>query len=201
MADESDERRGKESVRSERSQLAKLSQAVKLADFMAILMVLATIFSAYSTWRTAEVTSLVFAVAYRPVLGVESVGLDAVDSSAPRIKIDYRNFSQIAALDVIVSARAVVGGKFVEPPGGEISSINAGIISPTVPHMFDAFLTPDLYRAVAAGKSNLQVRVRMLYKGPARAEQYCYFERFEYDYRAQMFNGAGGSDRCGSEVF
>lgn len=199
--DQSSERSGKESTRSDRSQLARLSQAIKLADFMAILMVLATIFSAYATWRTAEVTSLVFAVAYRPVLGVEKVAFEALDPSRPMIEVDFRNFSEIAALDAVVSVRAVVDGKVVKPPAGEISEMDAGIISPTVPHIFHAYLTPDLYQAVTAGKSNLQVRVRMLYKGPTHVAQYCYFERLEYDYRAQVFNSAGGSDRCSSEVF
>jgi hypothetical protein len=195
------ERRDKEIVKRERFQLAKLAQAIKLADFMAILMVLATIFSAFATWRTAEVTSLVFAVAYRPVLGVEKVAFDAVDSSRPTIRIDFRNFSQIAALDAIVDVHAVVEGKVVKPPDGEMSAMNAGILSPTVPHFFYAYLTPDLYQAVAAGKSNLQVHVKMLYKGPAHVTQYCYFERLVYDFRARVFNSAGGSDRCGTDVF
>jgi hypothetical protein len=195
------ERRDKEIVKRERFQLAKLSEAVKLADFMAILMVLATIFSAFATWRTAEVTSLVFAVAYRPVLGVEKVAFDAVDPSRPTIRVDFRNFSQIAALDAIVDVHAVVEGKVVKPPDGEMSAMNAGILSPTVPHFFSAYLTPDLYQAVAAGKSNLQVHVKMLYKGPAHVTQYCYFERLVYDFRARVFNSAGGSDRCGTDVF
>src|SRR5690242_6975523 len=102
---------------------------------MAILMVLATIFSAYATWHTAQVTRLVFSVAYRPVLGVEWAAFETADPFRPMIRVDYRNFSQIAALDSIVSVRAPVDGKFVNPPDGEMSSINTGIISPTVPHM------------------------------------------------------------------
>lgn len=195
------ERRDKEIVQHERFQIAKLSEALKLADFMAILMVLATIFSAYSTWRTAQVTSLVFAVAYRPVLGVEKVAFDAADSSRPTISVDFRNFSQIAALDAIVEVHAVVNGKVVKPPDGEMSSIDAGIMSPTAPHIFYAYLTPDLYQEVVAGKSNLQVHVRMVYKGPAHVTQYCYFERLVYDFHARVFNSAGGNDRCGTEVF
>jgi hypothetical protein len=201
MADGESEQRIKETVRRERFQFARLTQAVKLADFMAVLMVLATIFSAYATWRTAQVTSLVFSVAYRPVLGVEGAAFETADPSRPMIRVDYRNFSQIAALDAIVSVRPLVDGKFVNPPDGELSSISAGIISPTVPHLFHAYLTPDVYQGVTAGKSNLQVRVRMLYKGPMRGEQYCYFERLEYDFRARAFNSAGGSDKCGADVF
>jgi hypothetical protein len=49
MADDEHDRREREIIRTERSLLARLAQAVKLADFMAILMVLATFFSAYAT--------------------------------------------------------------------------------------------------------------------------------------------------------
>jgi hypothetical protein len=187
------ERREKEIVKREGFQLAKLSQALKLADFMAILMVFATICSAYATWRTAEVTSLIFAVAYRPILG------DAVDSAMPAIKIDYRNFSQIAARDAHLEVNAVVDGKAVMPPEGTTMAVEAGILSPSVPHFFYAYLRPELYQAVAAGKSNLQIRVKMSYRGPAHGTEYCYLERMVYDFRARVFNSAGGSDRCGSD--
>jgi hypothetical protein len=72
-------------------------------------------------------------------------------------------------------------------------------LSPSVPHFFYAYLRPDLYQAVAAGKSNLQVQVKMHYHGPAHATQYCYLERMVYDFRARVFNSAGGSDRCGTD--
>jgi hypothetical protein len=193
------ERLDKEIVKRQGFQLAKLSQAVKLADFMAILMVFATICSAYATWRTAEVTSLIFAVAYRPVLGVERVAFDAVDSPMPTIKVDFRNFSQIAALDASVEVHAVVDGQVVKPPDGTMAVVEAGILSPSVPHFFYAYLRPDLYQAIVAGKSNLQVQVKMHYHGPAHATQYCYLERMVYDFRARVFNSAGGSDRCGTD--
>src|SRR5208282_5398155 len=64
------ERRDRDILRTERSQLAKLAQVIRLADFMAILMVLATFFSAYATWRTAMLTSTIFAVSDRPFLVV-----------------------------------------------------------------------------------------------------------------------------------
>jgi hypothetical protein len=201
MADESDERRGKESVRSERSQLAKLSQAVKLADFMAILMVLATFFSAYATWRTALVTSTIFAVADRPFLGVQQVAFERTDTQHPTIVVTFRNFANIQAFDAVVGANALVDGKVVKFPADAMSQMEAGILSPNVPHLFYVFLPPDVFQAVATGKSNLQVYVRMLYKGPAHDKQLCYFERFAYDYRVGTFQTSGGSDRCGSEIF
>ncbi len=64
-------------------------------------------------------------------------------------------------------------------------------MSPNVPHDFFVFISPDQYQAVAAGKSNLQVHVSVLYKGPAREMQLCYFERFAYDLRVNVFHGLG----------
>ena len=200
-AQSSAERREREIIRSERSMLARLSQAVKLADFMAILMVLATFFSAYATWRTALVTSTIFAVSDRPFIGVQQVSFMGSDAQHPMIAVNFRNFGSIPALDTIVSAHAVVDGKVVRPPAGTMSEIGAGIVSPNVPHDFFVFISPDQYQSVAAGKSNLQVHVKVLYKGPAHVTQLCYFERFSYDVRVNVFVASGGNDKCGTDVF
>jgi hypothetical protein len=195
------ERRDREIIRSERTILARLGQAMKLADFMAILMVLATFFSAYATWRTALVTSTIFAVADRPFLGVQQVSFERSDAQHPMIAVNFRNFGSIQALDSIVGARALVDGKVVKYPADAMSERETGILSPNVPHLFYVAIPPDLYEAVAAGKSNLQVHVKMIYKGPAHEKQLCYFERFVYDYRVGTFLASGGDDRCGSDVF
>src|SRR5260370_14521316 len=115
------ERRDREVIRSERSQIAKLGQALKLADFMAILMVLATFFSAYATWRTALVTSTIFAVADRPFLGVQQVSFEATDRQHPTIVVNFRNFGSIPALDAIVGAHALVDGKLIKAPADIMS--------------------------------------------------------------------------------
>ncbi|HYL59679.1 MAG TPA: hypothetical protein VEU51_12490 [Candidatus Acidoferrales bacterium] len=188
-------------IRSERSQLAKLARVVRLADFMAILMVFATFFSAYATWRTAQVTSLVYRIVDRPYIGVQQVSFEAVDSARPTVAVNLRNFGSIQALDTIASAVPVVDGKAFVQPGAAMTSIEMGILSPTVPHFLYAYLSPDAYRAVVAGKSNLQVRVRILYKGPARERNFCYLERFAYDPPSASFRASGGSDACGSDVF
>src|SRR5579863_1064890 len=107
-AQSSAERRDREIIRTERSLLARMGQVVKLADFMALLMVLATFFSAYATWRTALVTSAIFAVADRPFLGVQQVTFEGTDTSHPQILVNFRNFGNIPALDAIVSAHAVI---------------------------------------------------------------------------------------------
>lgn len=195
------ERSEREILRSERSLLARLSQAIKLADFMALLMVLATFFSAYATWRTARVTSAIFAVADRPFLGVQQVAFQATDSQHPRIAVEFRNYGSIQALDAVVGAHAVVDGKVVKDPEYPMTETEAGILSPNVPHTFYLTMPRDQFQAVVAGKSNLQVHVRMIYKGPAHVEELCYFERFAYDFRSGIFGASGGNDRCTSEIF
>ena len=200
-AQASAERRDREIIRTERSILARLAEAIKLADFMAILMVLATFFSAYATWRTALVTSTIFAVADRPFIGVQQVAFSGTDPQHPVISVNFRNFGSIPALDTIISVHAVVDGKVVRLPAGTMSEMDAGIVSPNVPHDFYVFIPPEKYQAVAAGKSNLQVHVKVLYKGPAHQVQLCYFERFAYDLRVNVFMASGGTDICGTEVF
>jgi len=201
MADDEHEHRDREILRTERSILARLARAVKLADFMAVLMVLATFFSAYATWRTALVTSAIFAVADRPFLGVQQVSFEATDTQHPTIVVNFRNFGSIPALDAIVGAHALIDGKLIKAPADIMSEMNAGIVSPNVPHSFYVFIPPDKYQAVADGKSNLQVHVLMTYKGPNHDQQLCYFERFVYEFRESIFQASGGDDRCGTDVF
>jgi hypothetical protein len=200
-SDSATERRERDMLRTERSLLARFTQAIKLADFMAILMVLATFFSAYATWRTAMVTSTIFAVADRPFLGVQQVAFEVRDQHHPMIVVQFRNFGSIPALNTIVGAHALVDGKLVKDPAERMLEIEAGILSPNVPHSFYVFIPPDKYEAITGGKSNLQVHVTMVYNGPARDKQLCYFERFSYDFHSQIFEASGGDDRCGSQIF
>ncbi|MFZ0679361.1 hypothetical protein [Candidatus Binatus sp.] len=201
MAEDEHQRRDREIIRTERSLLARLGQAIKVADLMAVLMVLATFFSAYATWRTALVTSTIFAVADRPFLGVQQISFQETDTQHPTIVVNFKNFGSIPALDAIVGAHAVIDGKLIKGPADTMSEINAGILSPNVPHSFYVFLPQDKYAAVAAGKSNLQVHVRMIYNGPAHQKQLCYFERYAYDFRMNIFQASGGDDRCGTDIF
>ncbi len=157
--DLSDSERADQLLRREDRQLARQSlqltrfgRALRFAVLMAVMMVLAAVLSAYATWKTAQVASMVFAVADRPFLGVSDVAFEATKSERPTITADFRNFGQIPAVDAIVSVHAVLDGKRVKPPDGEMSSIEAGNISPTVPHYFYAYLTPEAYKAVARGR-------------------------------------------------
>jgi hypothetical protein len=186
----------------ERSQLIRAGQAIRLADFMAILMVIATGFSAYAAWRTAQVTRMVFSVSDRPFLGVASVQFEDRQSPSPRVAVNFTNFGRIPALDGFVSVHSVIDGKLVKSNDGDMTTMDTGILSPGVPHYFYNYLTPDLYQAVVSGKSKMQVHVRILYKGPGQQTQYCYSGRIFYDRHSATFRAGGGSDRCSAkEVF
>jgi hypothetical protein len=188
--------------RSERSQLIGTKRAIRLADFMAVLMVLATGFSAYATWRTAQVTRMVFAVSDRPFMGVQSVNFEQPASPIPRVAVVFKNFGRIPALDGFVSVHSVIDGKLVKSTDGDMTTMDTGVLLPGLEHYFYNDLTPDLYQAVVSGKSKMQVHVRILYKGPAQANQFCYFERIFYDQHSATFRAGGGSDRCeGNPVF
>jgi hypothetical protein len=67
---------------TERSLVRRLSRALRFADLMALLMVAATGLSAFATWRTAEMTNRIFAVAERPYVGIQHVSLEAFDDTS-----------------------------------------------------------------------------------------------------------------------
>src|SRR5258707_13763143 len=103
----------------------------------------------------ALVTSTIFAVADRPFIGVQQVPFVGTHSQHPMISVNFRNFGSIRALDTIVSVHAVVDGKVVKLSAGTMSEMDAGIVSPNVPHDFFVFVPVDQYQAITAGKSNL----------------------------------------------
>ena len=187
---------------SERSQLIGARRAIRLADFMAILMVLATGFSAYAAWRTAQVTRMVFAVSDRPFIGVESAKFEQRTTEAPRVAVSFKNFGRIPAIDAFVSVHSVVDGKLIKSTDGDMTTMDTGVLSPGVDHYFYNYLSPEIYQAVVSGKSKMQIHVRIYYKGPAQSEQFCYFERIFFDQHSATFRAGGGSDRCsGTAVF
>lgn len=186
--------------RRERSQLIRVGRAIRLADFMAILMVLATGFSAYATWRTAQVTRMVFAVSDRPFMGVESVNFEDPTSPNPRVAVAFRNFGRIPAIDAFVSVHSLIDGKLVKSNDGDMTTMDPGVLLPGVEHYFYNYLPPNLYESVVSGKSKMQVHVRIVYKGPAQTEEFCYFGRLFYDQHSATFRAGGGSDRCSGTV-
>ena len=76
---------------AEKSLMRRLTEVLRFADFMALLMVAATAFSAYAAWRTAQVTSHIFAVEERLFIGIQGVTFEQGDTLNPRAVVEYRN--------------------------------------------------------------------------------------------------------------
>jgi len=186
---------------TERSLVRRLISVARFGDFMAILMVAATAFSAFATWRTAEVTSRVFAMEDRPFIGVLRITFEQSRTLGPRAVVEYQNFGKLPASAAIISVSLLAEGKKLPEIADEMSSISAGILSPGVPHFFYRYMQQATYDTVVAGKVRLMVYVRAEYKG-ALSSQFCYAERFAYDFRSESFRPAGGTDQCtNSDVF
>jgi hypothetical protein len=172
-----------------------MRRVLRFADFMALLMVAATAFSAYAAWRTAQVTSHIFALEERPFIGIEGVTFEQGDTSNPRAVVEYRNFGKIPASGAIIAVVALADGKRIGDMPNEMSSILAGVLSPGVPHFFYTYFPVNTYKSIVTGKASLMLHVRAEYKG-AGGEPYCYTERVVFDYRSAGFRPAGGTDRC-----
>lgn len=180
---------------AEKSLMRRLTEVLRFADFMALLMVAATAFSAYAAWRTAEVTSHIFALEERPFIGIERVTFEQGDTPNPRAVVEYRNFGKIPASGAIIAVIALADGRRVKELPNEMSSISAGVLSPSVPHFFYRYFPVDIYKAIVVGKASLMLDVRAEYKGNG-GEAFCYTERVVFDYRSAGFRPAGGTDRC-----
>ena len=180
---------------AERSLMRRLTEVLRFADFMALLMVAATAFSAYAAWRTAQVTSHIFALEERPFVGIERVIFEQGDTPNPRAVVEYRNFGKIPASGAIVTVIALADGKRVAGSSNDMSSISAGVLSPGVSHFFYTYLPVDIYKSIVAGKVSLMLDVRAEYKGPG-GEAFCYAERVVFDYRSAGFRPIGGTDHC-----
>jgi hypothetical protein len=185
-------------TRGERSLIRRFSEVLQFADFMAVLMVAATVFSAFATWRTAQVTNLLFSIAERPYIGIQRTTFDSIGSDAARLTIDFRNFGQVSASDGVATIRLLVDGTPLER--GTAATVNVGMVSPTVPHLYSSYLPADIYHKILQGKALLVVQTSITYRGPD-GRQFCYHESNTYDRRANVFSPSGGSDKCGDAIY
>ncbi|MGD0290413.1 MAG: hypothetical protein ABSC63_12255 [Candidatus Binataceae bacterium] len=187
-------------ARDERTVVRRLSKVLRFNDFMTVMMVIATIFSAFATWRTAQVTNLLFAIAERPYIGVERVTVDSIDADFARVMVDCRNFGNVSANDGVARIDVIMDGKILSGTTAEADTQNFGIVSPTVPHRIFRFVPKALYEQVREGRSRMIVRVVFDYRGPDQ-RQFCYSELMSYDRRTTDFISTGGSNRCDGQVF
>src|SRR5271166_3351843 len=131
----------REILRAQRRILSILS----VADLMALMMVIVTALSAFATWRTEQVSELIFAVSDRPIIGVENVTFQRVDTDEPAIVVDFRNFGPIPADGAIITVTPLLDGKAIALHGSEMANGDQGIVSPTVPHLFYTFVHLEEY--------------------------------------------------------
>ncbi len=184
----------------ERWAFRRLTQILRFTDFMTLMMVVATGFSAFATWRTAQVTNLLFSVAERPYMGVEQVTVDGTDGQFARVVVDCRNFGQVQATGGVAQIGVTIDGKPL-PQTSRVSEIqNIGIVSPTVPHRIFRFVPIDLFNRVRASRARMIVYVNFTYRGPDQ-RPFCYSKLFSYDSRSADFIPTGGTDKCSGEVY
>ena len=196
----------------ERRLARRLTSALRFTDLMTALMVAATAFSAFATWRTAKVTSLLFYVAERPYVGVLDVRFEtAGHSSNPALSggdvdgdahlvVDCRNFGHVQATDGVARVRVLIDGHALPHQAGSFAINNIGMVSPSAPHLIYRFIPAAIYRTVRAGHARMVVQVMFNYRGPSERE-FCYNETMTYEPHANQFIASGGSDHCDGAVY
>jgi ATP-dependent Clp protease adapter protein ClpS len=186
--------------RDERTVIRRLSNVLRFNDFMTVMMVVATVFSAFATWRTAHVTNLLFAVAERPYIGVQQVALDRVEADAGRVMVDCRNYGNVPANGAVVRVGVAIDGKPLPESNLAEQTENIGILSPTVPHHIFRYVPQAMFEATRAGRSRMIVRILINYSGPDQ-RLFCYSKLLTYDPRSGDFLPNGANDQCNGQVF
>lgn len=186
-------------TRADRSLVRRFSSALRFADFMAVLMVVATGLSAFATWRTVQLMHTILAISERPYIGVQQVKFDSIDASAARIAIETKNFGSVSANDAVSQIRMLIDGHQIRGQNRLTATTNVGMFSPTVPHLAYRYLPADQYRNVRAGKARLVLDVLISYRGPDE-RQFCYDEIISYDRQSETFGPTGGGDRCDGQI-
>ncbi len=203
MAERGEEGKAERRIEAQAREILRTERRIlTVADFMALMMVAATAFTALATWRTYKVSELIFAISDRPFLGVDKVTFERTDSPEPVIVVDFRNFGPIPADGAIIAAEALLDGKPIPPHDGEGTASDQGTVSPGVPHFFYLFLNSDEYKRIISGGVHLMVRVSIEYKGPALDRRFCYVKKLFYDSHTSTFRPAGGNANCtNTDVF
>jgi hypothetical protein len=173
----------------------RVLRALRFADLMALMMVAATAFSAFATWRTATIAEAIYDASERAYIGVESVIFDSTRPHDPRVIVNYKNFGNIAAQGTDVACRVLIDGK---PITAASAAKHAGILSPTAPHHLHIHIPPQYYPAITTGKSRLDVAFALSYAG-ALNKRLCYLEGFSYLAEEQQFEINGGTTDCAAQ--
>lgn len=177
--------------------LSTIARTLQITDLIALMMVFVTALSAYSTWRTAQVTNEILLTSQRPYIGTESVNL--IDPTSPRVVVELRNFGSVQAEHAVISIVLMVNGKAL-PLDSEPQRQQAPVVlSPAVPHRFYRHLSADIYRDTVQSKADLVVEIQVHYRGP-RGDEHCYLSRDRFDPIDDFFYPERGSLSCDQAV-
>ena len=84
MAERAEEEKHERRIDAQAREILRTERRIlTVADFMALMMVAATAFTALATWRTYKVSELIFAISDRPFLGVQRVTFERTDTAEP----------------------------------------------------------------------------------------------------------------------
>jgi hypothetical protein len=180
---------------AERSFRTRMLAQLQLADFLAVMMVLSTTFSAYATWRTAKIADSIYMAAERAYFGVESITFNNSRVGDPRVAIDYRNLGNVTAMHLRMLRRMSIDDAEI-PSATRI--IQPGVLSPGVSHLTYIHLPAGAYTPILAGRSSLKIQVAVTYTNP-RQQPLCYMTTFTYDADEENFNGSSGSVDCSAQ--
>ena len=190
------ENAGEDRVALTRKLVRTLTSALEITDFLALMMVLATGFSAYATWKMEQVTNQILLISQRPYIGTESI--DLLDDKRPKVAVDLRNFGTVQAEHTIISMVVLINGKPLSSDLEAQQQKSPVVFSPGVPHRFYRHLTTDIYQQAIQGKVTLLVEIRVRYRGP-RGDEHCYLTQDNFDNLDNIFYPVGGSLRCDAQ--
>jgi len=198
------EERQLENVASiERAILRTQREVVRSQDTSNLLMVIATalmsvatVCSAWASWRMARVAEDLFRASERPYFGVSSLKLDLSNRERPATWVEFRDFGSVPADRVVVDVSTFIDGKPV--PGGLGKShvvMSLGLIAPNSPFNFAALFPQRFSSAIASGASKAIVSAVATYKDAA-GQFYCFHMAYMYFAPMKKFDPAGGGTDC-----
>lgn len=172
------------------AQERRIAGLLGFTEVIAILMVGATAFSGFATWRTSTIAEQIMKSSERPYIGVQDIELNKDATDDPAVTVDYRDFGHIPADDVRIRGELLLNGDPLT-----VVTKNVGIMSPQVRHVIFLHLPKDRLEAAMNGGAALAVRITARYRNTA-AREFCYSERFTYSHHGGIFEAVGGTSRC-----
>lgn len=133
-----------------------LRREIGLAEFMAGLMVLATVFSAIAAWRATTISAPLYNAAERPYFGVTGVTLARPGGVGAEVLVTFRDFGKVSAYRSSIDERVFLDCKM---PAGGTFKLDAGILSLLVPQRMFVYLPSNQVDKILSGETGLSVVV------------------------------------------